>query len=152
MKRESRSYGIGDVQVSRIDELTLNVFPFEGLYPGADPTLLQRHRHRLGPGSFNSEAGVFTQSIHTWLVRTPRHTILIDTSTDNDKASAEQRRRRVRWRPLHRGCDARRSRVFGENRDLLFAVRRRSAQAQSLHVLPQLHTLSRATQLIGRSD
>ena len=74
MKRESRSYGIGDVQVSRIDELTLNVFPFEGLYPGADPALLQRHRRRLGPGSFNSEVGVFTQSIHTWLVRTPRHT------------------------------------------------------------------------------
>jgi glyoxylase-like metal-dependent hydrolase (beta-lactamase superfamily II) len=85
MKRESRSYGIGDVQVSRIDELTLNVFPFEGLYPGADPALLQRHRHRLGPGSFNSEAGVFTQSIHTWLVRTPRHTILVDTSAGNNK-------------------------------------------------------------------
>ena len=31
MKRESRSYRIGDVQVSRIDELTLNVFQFETL-------------------------------------------------------------------------------------------------------------------------
>ena len=85
MKRESRSYRIGDVQVSRIDELTLNVFQFETLYPTADPAVLQRHRHRLGPGSFNSETGIFTQSIHTWLVRTPHHTILIDTSTGNDK-------------------------------------------------------------------
>jgi glyoxylase-like metal-dependent hydrolase (beta-lactamase superfamily II) len=85
MTRETRIHRIGDIQVSRIDELTVNVFQFEHLYPQADPDALQRHRHRLGRGSFDAETGIFTQSIHTWLVKTPRHTILVDTSIGNDK-------------------------------------------------------------------
>jgi len=85
MNRATHSYRIGNVEVVRIDELTLNAFPLGVLYPGADPEALERNRDRLGPGSFNTDAGVFTQSVHSWLVRTPRHTILIDTATGNDK-------------------------------------------------------------------
>jgi glyoxylase-like metal-dependent hydrolase (beta-lactamase superfamily II) len=84
-KRESRSFRIGDLQVSRIDELTLDAFQVDHLYPQVDPTVLQRHGHRLGPGSCSVEAGTCAVSIHTWLVRTPHHTILIDTSSGNDK-------------------------------------------------------------------
>jgi len=86
MKRATHSYRIGNVEVVRIDELTLNAFPLGVLYPGANPQDFERHRDRLGPGSFNTDAGVFTQSVHSWLVKTPRHTILIDTATGNDKS------------------------------------------------------------------
>lgn len=85
MKRESRTYQIGDVQVSRIDELTLDAFQLEHLCPKAHPTLVQRHGERLGPGSLNQESSLLTVSIHTWLVKTPHHTILIDTAAGNHK-------------------------------------------------------------------
>lgn len=84
MKREARSYKIGDVHVSRIDEIVLDAFPLDHLCPQADLSVLQRHGHRLGSGC-NSEAGTLALSIHSWLVRTPQHTILIDTSTGNGK-------------------------------------------------------------------
>lgn len=82
--REARSYRIGDTTVTRIDELTLRAFSQAALYPGSDPDALERHRGKLGPGSVEA-GGILIQSIHSWLVRTPRHTILIDTATGNDK-------------------------------------------------------------------
>jgi len=82
---QARTYQIGDVAVTRIDELTLNVFSQASLYPGSDPAALERNRAKLSAGSVEAETGNLLQSIHTWLVRTPRHTILIDTATGNDK-------------------------------------------------------------------
>lgn len=51
----------------------------------AEPQALERHLGRPEPGSFDPTTGTLIQSIHTWLVRTPHHTILIDTATGNDK-------------------------------------------------------------------
>lgn len=85
MTREAKTYHVGDTAITRIDELSLAAFQFGTLYPGADPEALERQRARLEAGSFDSTTGTFIQSIHSWLVRTPRHTILIDTATGNDK-------------------------------------------------------------------
>ena len=85
MSHHNPTYRIGDVAVTRIDELALNAFTQATLYPGSDPAASERHRARLGPGSFEPGSGILFQSIHSWLVRTPRHTILIDTATGNDK-------------------------------------------------------------------
>jgi glyoxylase-like metal-dependent hydrolase (beta-lactamase superfamily II) len=85
MTRETKTYQIGDASITRIDELRLAAFQFGTLYPEADPQALERHRARLEAGSFDPATGTFIQSIHSWLVRTPHHTILIDTSTGNDK-------------------------------------------------------------------
>nr|WP_246563397.1 MBL fold metallo-hydrolase [Bradyrhizobium liaoningense] len=65
--------------------MTLAAFQFDTLYPGAEPRALERHRDRLEAGSFDPATGTFIQSIHSWLVKTPQHTILIDTATGNDK-------------------------------------------------------------------
>jgi len=85
MKRDSNTYRVGDATITRIDELTLAAFEFDALYPGGDPEALARHSGRLEAGSFASKTGTLIQSIHTWLVTTPHHTILIDTATGNDK-------------------------------------------------------------------
>lgn len=85
MRGRNRTYRIGDAAVTRIDEQTLNVFSRAALYPRSDPAALERHRTTLGPGAVDAETGILIQSIHSWLVRTPRHTILIDTATGNDK-------------------------------------------------------------------
>lgn len=83
MIHANRTYQVGDAAVTRIDELTFSAFSQAAMYPGSDPAALERHRSQFGPGSV--EAGILVQSIHSWLVRTPRHTILIDTATGNGK-------------------------------------------------------------------
>jgi len=82
-------YQVGDVTVTRIDELALNVFSQVALYPGSDPGTLGRNRAKLSDGSVDDESGNLLQSIHTWLVRTPSHTVLIDTGAGNDKTRAK---------------------------------------------------------------
>jgi glyoxylase-like metal-dependent hydrolase (beta-lactamase superfamily II) len=86
MTRTANTYRIGDATITRIDELTLNAFPPAALYPGSDPAAWERNKGRFGKGSSDIAAGVLIQSIHTWLVKTPHHTILIDTATGNGKA------------------------------------------------------------------
>ncbi len=76
---------IGDVTVTRIDELALGAFTPEMLYPDAEADLVERHGGALGAGSIDRTGGRLNQSIHSWLVRTPHHTILIDTATGNGK-------------------------------------------------------------------
>lgn len=85
MTRDTKTYRVGDAVITRIDELTLATVQFGTLYPGAEPEAIERHRGQLEAGSFDPETGTLIQSIHAWLVRTPRHTILIDTATGNDK-------------------------------------------------------------------
>ena len=87
----SGTWQVGDVTVTRIDELTLDGHTAAQLLPGADPAFVARHRDRLGPGLVRpGEAGPGSErvvvSIHTWLLRTPRHVILIDTATGNGKS------------------------------------------------------------------
>ena len=78
-------YRIGDVSITRIDELVLRGAPPERLYPDAGPAAWARHLDRLGPGSFDRNGATLVQSTHCWLLRTPRHVILIDSATGNDK-------------------------------------------------------------------
>ena len=68
----STTYQIGDATVTRIQELTLEVASPAMLYP--------EWRDEFPYG----REGLLL-SIHTWVVQTPGHTILIDTATGNDK-------------------------------------------------------------------
>lgn len=83
--RTTRTWRVGDAAVTRLDELTLTAFQFDTLYPGADPAALARHRGRLEAGSFDPATNRFIMSVHAWLVRTPHHTVLVDTATGNAK-------------------------------------------------------------------
>lgn len=79
------SYRIGDVTITRIDELPLNGTLPSRLYPKLDPRLIEENRDWLTPGDLDPASGHLIQSIHSWLVRTRHHTILIDTAAGNDK-------------------------------------------------------------------
>lgn len=83
--RGTRTWRIGEVEVTRIDELTLDGSTPAAMYPGAGPASFERNLGQFGAGSLDPATGNLIQSIHTWLLRTPRHTILIDTATGNDK-------------------------------------------------------------------
>ena len=82
-------YRIGAATVTRIDEVTLTGSTPASLYPRASSAAWEPHIAHLGPGSYAHETGTLVQSIHTWLVRTPEHVILIDTATGNDKERPE---------------------------------------------------------------
>jgi glyoxylase-like metal-dependent hydrolase (beta-lactamase superfamily II) len=54
------------------------------LLPDATPEALEKHREWLAP-HFLDEKGRFLQSIHTFVVRAPELTLLVDTCVGNDK-------------------------------------------------------------------
>lgn len=78
-------YRVGDVTVTKIDELHLDVATPNFLYPAWEPEELARNDSWLVQGNIDARKEHFLQSIHTWLVRTKHHTILVDTGTGNDK-------------------------------------------------------------------
>lgn len=85
MRHVNRIYRVGDVTITRIDEMRLNVAPPSFLYPAWEPAELEANLHWLTPGNMEPASGNLIQSIHTWLVRTRHHTILVDTASGNDK-------------------------------------------------------------------
>jgi glyoxylase-like metal-dependent hydrolase (beta-lactamase superfamily II) len=85
MIHPNKTYRLGDVTVTRIDEMRLSVATPAFLYPGWDPAELEPNLHWLTPRNMDEATGNLIQSVHTWLVRTRHHTILIDTASGNDK-------------------------------------------------------------------
>ena len=85
MIHPNKMYRIGDVTVTKIEEMRLNVAPPSFLYPAWEPEELKPNLHWLTPSNMDASTGNLIQSIHAWLVRTPHHTILIDTGSGNDK-------------------------------------------------------------------
>lgn len=81
----SPSFRVGDATIIRIDEIPLTHGSPVELYPEIDPEAGDRHRGRLPAGAQDPETGAISLGIHSWLVRTPHHTILIDTATGNGK-------------------------------------------------------------------
>ena len=55
------------------------------LFPDADPALFRQPGPATAANFYDSAADRLMSSIHTWLVRTPRHVILIDTCAGNHK-------------------------------------------------------------------
>ena len=76
---------LGDTSVTRIEEQFGPGFLPDFLFPDWDPAVLDEHRSWMVPQCFDETQGRFIASIHSWLVRTPRHVILIDTCSGNDK-------------------------------------------------------------------
>jgi glyoxylase-like metal-dependent hydrolase (beta-lactamase superfamily II) len=81
----STTYKIGEATVTRLSETTLDFATPAMLYPDWKPELLKEQGNRLFPNSWDDSGTRLLQSIHTWVVRTPRHTVLIDTATGNEK-------------------------------------------------------------------
>ncbi len=85
MEHTNPVYRVGAATVTRIDELSLTGSTPARLYPGARTPDWEPHVARIGPGSFSRDAGTVVQSIHSWLVRTPTHVVLVDMGTGNGK-------------------------------------------------------------------
>jgi len=76
---------IGDMTVSRIVEYEGPIFPPGFLFPDADDETLRANADWLQPAFIDPETGHLIMSFHSYVVRTPRHTILVDTCLGNHK-------------------------------------------------------------------
>jgi glyoxylase-like metal-dependent hydrolase (beta-lactamase superfamily II) len=80
-----KTYRIGDVTVSKIPELLLTGFSPRALFPKIEEEVLANRPDWTRSGTVDLRTGNLILSVHTWLVKSPKHTILIDTGIGNDK-------------------------------------------------------------------
>ncbi|WP_137891204.1 MBL fold metallo-hydrolase [Ramlibacter sp. 2FC] len=78
------NFSIGDMTVHRIVEMESPFLPAFEMLPGLTQEVLDANRdwlqpHSLGPGD------VFSLCYQSYIVRTPHHTILVDSCLGNDK-------------------------------------------------------------------
>jgi glyoxylase-like metal-dependent hydrolase (beta-lactamase superfamily II) len=75
---------IGNINVHRVEELIWTISP-RFLFPDLTYDDFEPHRHWLVP-HFSAEDLKMRLSIHTFVVRTSHHTILVDTCIGNDRS------------------------------------------------------------------
>ena len=76
---------IGDVRVTRIEEQMGPGFPAKDFFPEFDADTFAAEGHWLAPSYYQPESGRLIASIHSWLLRTGKHTILVDACSGNHK-------------------------------------------------------------------
>ena len=76
---------IGDVRVTRIEEQMGPGFPAKDFFPEFDAETFAAEQHWLAPSYYQPESGRLIASIHSWLVRTGKYTVLIDACSGNHK-------------------------------------------------------------------
>jgi glyoxylase-like metal-dependent hydrolase (beta-lactamase superfamily II) len=79
-------YRIGDATVTRVTELILPEVSSAFLFPDRDRTILTHGRPRwIGPENVSPDGETLTLSVHSWIVQTGHHTVVIDTGAGNGK-------------------------------------------------------------------
>jgi glyoxylase-like metal-dependent hydrolase (beta-lactamase superfamily II) len=76
---------IGDVTITSIIERDGPWRRPEDMFPAYDPEIGRRHLAEFDPEVFDPASGKMVITYQTYVVRTPKHTILIDTCTGEDK-------------------------------------------------------------------
>jgi hypothetical protein len=76
---------IGDVRVTRIEEQMGPGFPAKDFFPEFDADTFAAEGHWLAPSYYQPESGRLMSSIHSWLLRTGKYTILVDACSGNHK-------------------------------------------------------------------
>jgi glyoxylase-like metal-dependent hydrolase (beta-lactamase superfamily II) len=74
-----------DVTIDRIVEQQAPLFDPLTFFPGATPELLAENREWLNATALDPATGLVILCIQSYVVRTPHHTILVDTCVGNDK-------------------------------------------------------------------
>jgi glyoxylase-like metal-dependent hydrolase (beta-lactamase superfamily II) len=85
MGEQSKTYKVGDLTVTKIEEQLIRGIPAGYLYPGISADEFAAIAPKLGSEDLGESRADFNVAVHTWLVRTPKHTILIDTGSGNSK-------------------------------------------------------------------
>ncbi len=76
-------FRIGDIEVYRIEEHI--IYESMTLFPAFQQEGLEKNLGWLKPHYYDAEKAMFPTSVHSWLLKTPKETILIDTCGGNNK-------------------------------------------------------------------
>ena len=76
---------LGEVTIDRVVELSQSSFRTTTMLPDATPADLARHHSWLAPHFLDTSTGDMRSHIQTYIVRTPHHTIIVDTGIGNHK-------------------------------------------------------------------
>lgn len=81
---------LGNIQVTRVVEMEGPSFAPVALLPDATPGAMEdvvaEHNDWLHPTYVDPASGMLIMSSHSFVLRTPQHTILVDTCVGNDKS------------------------------------------------------------------
>ena len=77
---------IGAASFQRVLEFSLPGFRPSKMFPRFDQAAFDAQKHWMVPEFVQAESDRLVGSVHSWLVRTPHHTILIDTCLGNHKS------------------------------------------------------------------
>jgi glyoxylase-like metal-dependent hydrolase (beta-lactamase superfamily II) len=75
----------GDIIVERVIEFEGPLFLPSSLFPASTLEAIDSHRHWLEPKLLDPKSGQLVLAFNTYVVRTSRHTILVDTCGGNNK-------------------------------------------------------------------
>jgi glyoxylase-like metal-dependent hydrolase (beta-lactamase superfamily II) len=81
----SLKFTVGDLTIHRIIEQETTFLPALDLLPGLTPDLLGEHRSWMREAGALDESDVLILCFQSYIVRTPHHTILVDSCIGNDK-------------------------------------------------------------------
>jgi glyoxylase-like metal-dependent hydrolase (beta-lactamase superfamily II) len=76
---------IGSFEINRIADYEGPFFAPHEFFPDFDPAVVEEHAALLGPRLLEPGTGKLMFSFHSFVVKTGRHTILIDSCIGNDK-------------------------------------------------------------------
>lgn len=82
------TFRVGTFSVTRIEEMLTPGFLPRFLFPLFDASVLDEQAQLRSPRFWHAESGKVMSSMHSWLIRDGRHTILIDTGCGNAKTRA----------------------------------------------------------------
>ena len=66
------------------------------LYPASTPEAIERHRHWLEPRLLDAASGLLVLGMHSFLMRSRHHTILVDACSGNDRPRPNKPRYHMR--------------------------------------------------------
>ena len=90
---------LGDVTIQRVVEMEALFLPVKEFFPAVTDAMLAETRDWMEPAALDPASGKLRFSFHSYVVRTPHHTILVDSCVGNDKDLP-------RWPQWHRKTDA----------------------------------------------
>ncbi|TYL98240.1 MBL fold metallo-hydrolase [Bradyrhizobium rifense] len=76
---------IGATSITRVTEQRGLGFAPDMLFPDWNPRVLEQHRALMIPACFDETQNRFIASVHTWVLKTQRHVMLIDSCGGNHK-------------------------------------------------------------------
>ncbi|MDP6705901.1 MAG: MBL fold metallo-hydrolase [Alphaproteobacteria bacterium] len=80
-----KKLNFGDIAVERLVEAEGPSFFPAFIFPEHDPDALEAERSWTEPHFYDPASGRFIMSLHSYIIRTAHHTILVDTCVGNDK-------------------------------------------------------------------